>query len=47
VRMVLMPATLQIFGRANWWFPKRMAKVVPSFLTEVGTGPTARSDALV
>jgi putative drug exporter of the RND superfamily len=38
VRMVLMPATLQVFGRANWWFPRRLAGIVPDFLSEPGAG---------
>jgi RND superfamily putative drug exporter len=35
VRMVLMPAVLQLMGRANWWFPGRLERAVPSFLSEV------------
>jgi len=35
VRMVLMPAVLQLMGRANWWFPSRLDRTIPSFLSEV------------
>jgi len=35
VRMVLMPSVLQLMGRANWWFPRRLERTVPSFLSEV------------
>jgi len=35
VRMVLMPAVLQLMGRANWWFPGRLDRAIPSFLSEV------------
>jgi RND superfamily putative drug exporter len=34
VRMVLMPATLQLFGRSNWWFPKRLEHAIPSIMPE-------------
>ena len=34
VRMVLMPAVLQLMGRANWWFPGGLARAVPSFMSE-------------
>jgi len=33
--MVLMPAVLQLMGRANWWFPGRLDRAIPSFLSEV------------
>ncbi|MQS13814.1 MMPL family transporter [Streptomyces kaniharaensis] len=29
VRMALVPAAMTLFGRAAWWFPKRLEKVVP------------------
>jgi RND superfamily putative drug exporter len=34
VRMVLMPATLQLFGRANWWFPKLLNRLIPDLMPE-------------
>lgn len=34
VRMVLMPATMQFLGRANWWFPKRLERVIPNLVSE-------------
>jgi RND superfamily putative drug exporter len=39
VRMVLMPAVLQLMGRANWWFPGRLERTIPSFLSEVQAAP--------
>ncbi len=39
VRMVLMPATLQVLGRANWWFPGHLKSVVPDFMPEGGSSP--------
>jgi putative drug exporter of the RND superfamily len=39
VRMVLMPATLQVPGRAKWWFPGRLKSAVPDFMPEAGAPP--------
>jgi RND superfamily putative drug exporter len=41
VRMVLMPAVLQLMGRANWWFPGRLDRAIPSFLSEVQSANAA------
>jgi putative drug exporter of the RND superfamily len=38
VRMVATPAVLQLTGRANWWFPRRLGRTIPGFLSE--TPPT-------
>jgi uncharacterized membrane protein YdfJ with MMPL/SSD domain len=29
VRLVLVPATMEIMGRWNWWLPRRIARVLP------------------
>jgi RND superfamily putative drug exporter len=29
VRMVLVPALMEILGTANWWFPKRAERFLP------------------
>jgi uncharacterized membrane protein YdfJ with MMPL/SSD domain len=29
VRLILVPATMEIMGRWNWWLPKRMDRVLP------------------
>lgn len=31
VRMVLLPATMSLLGDANWWMPRRLDRVLPSF----------------
>jgi putative drug exporter of the RND superfamily len=31
VRMVLVPAVMQVLGRANWWMPRWLDRVVPRF----------------
>jgi putative drug exporter of the RND superfamily len=48
VRMVLLPATLQLFGPANWWFPARLHRILPNLARdETGRGelvPIGASD---
>ena len=29
VRLILVPATMEIMGRWNWWLPDRVARVLP------------------
>ncbi len=29
VRMILVPALMEILGKANWWFPKTLQKLLP------------------
>ena len=29
VRMVLVPATMELLGPANWWFPKWLDRILP------------------
>ena len=40
VRMVLVPATMELLGQANWWFPRWLDRVVPAFLAETQPEPT-------
>ena len=35
VRLVLVPATMEILGRWNWWLPKPLARVLPKANFEV------------
>jgi RND superfamily putative drug exporter len=35
VRMVLVPATMELLGKANWWFPKWLDRAVPTLSVEV------------
>jgi RND superfamily putative drug exporter len=30
VRLVLVPATMQLLDRWNWWLPRPLARVLPS-----------------
>jgi RND superfamily putative drug exporter len=34
VRMVLVPATMELLGDRNWWIPKRLNKVLPRINVE-------------
>ncbi|MFM9594260.1 MMPL family transporter [Streptomyces scabiei] len=43
VRMVLVPATMTLLGRANWWLPKWLDRVLPR--GPVGTGAEAMGEA--
>src|SRR5205823_5757322 len=34
VRMVLVPATMELLGDANWWYPKWLGRVTPRLSVE-------------
>ena len=36
VRLVLVPALMQLFGRANWWMPRWLDRAVPRLAPEAG-----------
>ncbi len=42
VRMVLVPATMALMGRANWWLPRWLDRVLPHLSLE---GPSAQPSA--
>jgi RND superfamily putative drug exporter len=37
VRMVLVPATMELLGDANWWFPRWLDRIVPKISIEPRT----------
>jgi RND superfamily putative drug exporter len=45
VRMVLVPSVMQILGRANWWMPAWLDRVVPRLGVEVEVPPPAAAPA--
>jgi putative drug exporter of the RND superfamily len=48
VRMVLVPATMELLGDANWWFPKWLDRIVPKISIEPhSTEPVDLPDELV
>jgi RND superfamily putative drug exporter len=34
VRMVLVPATMELLGNANWWLPKWLSRILPNIHIE-------------
>jgi RND superfamily putative drug exporter len=34
VRCLLVPAVMLVLGRANWWFPRWLDRIVPNFSIE-------------
>jgi len=34
VRMLLVPATMELLGERNWWFPSWLARIVPNLNVE-------------
>jgi RND superfamily putative drug exporter len=34
VRMVLVPSTMELLGRANWWIPRWLDRIVPRISVE-------------
>ncbi|MFJ5261825.1 MMPL family transporter [Streptomyces sp. NPDC088387] len=43
VRMVLVPATMHLLGRRNWWMPARLDRLLPELHIE---GPPAQAERL-
>jgi uncharacterized membrane protein YdfJ with MMPL/SSD domain len=40
VRMVLVPAVMELLGRANWWLPRPLARILPgTAVTEADPAP--------
>lgn len=44
VRMVLVPALMELLGKANWWLPRWLARVLPA--AEHGPGVPRRAPSL-
>ncbi|TDB96531.1 MMPL family transporter [Actinomadura sp. 7K534] len=41
VRLVLVPATMSLLGRANWWLPRPLARILPDIDVHGGSAPPA------
>ena len=39
VRMVLVPATMELLGEANWWLPRWLDRLLPRFAIEPRATP--------
>ena len=35
VRMILVPSTMELLGKANWWFPRWLDRAVPTLAVEL------------
>jgi putative drug exporter of the RND superfamily len=46
VRMVLVPAVMELLGKANWWLPAPLARILPRTSLREG-GPPAAQRVLV
>ena len=45
VRMILVPSTMELLGKGNWWFPPWLDKLIPKLSVEVPM-PAARQKAV-
>lgn len=43
VRLILVPATMEIMGRWNWWLPRPMARILPRADFEASERAPARA----
>ena len=41
VRMLLVPATMELLGARNWWLPKWLDRILPTLIVEGGTHTSA------
>jgi RND superfamily putative drug exporter len=39
VRMILVPAAMQLLGAANWWLPRWIGRALPSIAVDAGVHP--------
>ena len=44
VRLVLVPATMKLLGRANWWLPGWLDRLLPGRRARRGRRPCSPSD---
>jgi RND superfamily putative drug exporter len=46
VRMVLVPATMELLGDRNWWFPGWLDRIIPRLHVEAGPDVDAELERL-
>ena len=44
VRMLLVPATMELLGDKNWWFPRWLDRLLPNVDVEGHAEPTLHDD---
>ncbi|HMA46672.1 MAG TPA: hypothetical protein VKP11_05655, partial [Frankiaceae bacterium] len=42
VRLVLVPAAMELLGDRNWWLPRRLARVLPHLTVEPAAAGSVR-----
>jgi RND superfamily putative drug exporter len=47
VRMVLVPATMELLGKANWWIPKWIDRILPRISIEAPPDLRLKSASVV
>jgi RND superfamily putative drug exporter len=47
VRMVLVPATMELLGDRNWWFPRWLDRITPQLRVEAGPELEAEIERLL
>ncbi|MEO9255703.1 MAG: MMPL family transporter, partial [Tepidiformaceae bacterium] len=45
VRLVLVPATMELLGRANWWMPRWLSRILPSIRIEGDASDLSTSES--
>jgi RND superfamily putative drug exporter len=45
VRMILVPATMELLGRVNWWIPAWLDRVLPHLDVEGTSHPAPQPEA--
>ena len=45
--MVLVPATMELLGNANWWMPKWLDRILPEVHIEGESAVQAELDAIL
>jgi len=46
VRIVLVPATMELLGEANWWLPKWLDRILPHLAVEGAPAPAPAGQPL-
>jgi RND superfamily putative drug exporter len=46
VRMVLVPATMELLGDRNWWIPHWLDRIIPRIHVDAETAPTTEPESL-
>ncbi|MGH9137509.1 MAG: MMPL family transporter [Acidimicrobiales bacterium] len=46
VRLLLVPATMELLGDRNWWFPKWLDRIIPTLHVEPPSGTTPKAPEL-